>query len=164
KQQRHDESVNARYKGQSFELELKIDVKGQGARGAAKLAALFHQAHTARYGYALEGNTIELVSARLRSTGIVERLKDEQVSSRRKRTTTAKTKVRLAPHATAPVYFTAEEGRRPRRVAVYQREDLSSGAELRLPCIITEYSSTTLIPPGSARVTVDQRGNLIIDL
>ncbi|MBA3442508.1 MAG: hydantoinase/oxoprolinase family protein [Pyrinomonadaceae bacterium] len=166
KRQRHDASVNARYKGQSFELELKIDVKQQGTRAgaAAKLASLFHQTHKARYGYALDGNTIELVSARLRSIGIIEPLQENEVSHQPKRRTISKNNVRLAPHATAPVHFTPEAARRPSRVAVYRREDLPPGARLRVPSIITEYSSTTLVPPGSAHAFLDQLGNLIIEL
>jgi len=48
-------------------------------------------------------------------------------------------------------------------VAVYQREELSAGTQLRTPCIVTEYSSTTVIPPG-ATTEIDGYGNLIIQL
>jgi N-methylhydantoinase A len=47
-------------------------------------------------------------------------------------------------------------------VAVYQRDQLQAGMRLQSPCIVTEYSSTTLIPPG-ARATMDSYGNLIIE-
>ena len=49
------------------------------------------------------------------------------------------------------------------RAAVYDRDELSVGARLRTPCIVTEYSSTTLIPP-SANAEVDGYGNLIIQV
>jgi len=49
------------------------------------------------------------------------------------------------------------------RVAVYERDELTAGAQLRSPCIVTEYSSTTLIPPG-AIAEVDGHGNLIIQV
>jgi N-methylhydantoinase A/oxoprolinase/acetone carboxylase beta subunit len=48
-------------------------------------------------------------------------------------------------------------------VAVYRREDLSAGARLQTPCVVTEYSSTTLAPAG-VRAGVDARGNLVIEL
>jgi N-methylhydantoinase A len=90
------------------------------------------------------------VSARLRSAGLVEKSKDESVRRARGRA--------VAPHAKAPVLF--EGGRLS--VAVYRREELAAGARLASPCVVTEYSSTTLVPPG-ARASVDARGNLIIE-
>ena len=48
-------------------------------------------------------------------------------------------------------------------VAVYRRDELNGGARLKTPCIVTEYSATTLIPEN-ANVVVDQYGNLIIQL
>ena len=37
------------------------------------------------------------------------------------------------------------------RAAVYRRDELTAGMQLRSPCIVTEYSSTTLIPSGAYR-------------
>ncbi|HYO63979.1 MAG TPA: hypothetical protein VER08_10145, partial [Pyrinomonadaceae bacterium] len=167
--QRHERSVNARYKGQSFELEIKWphddrratrdgDGSARGAsdtagaaKGLARLAALFHEAHLARYGYARESGAVEVVSARLRSVGLVERLAADELPRAREK--------QVAPHARAEVCLT--DGRR-RTVAVYRRNELPPGARLRAPCVVTEYSSTTLVPEG-ARAFVDARGNLIIE-
>lgn len=146
--QRHARSVAARYKGQSFELE--INPRSQGT-----LAAAFHRAHRARYGYALEESAVEIVSARLRSRGVVEKLRRERFAQSMMGTG-ARTQ---APHASALVYFTTT----PERVSLYAREELKAGARLRTPCIVTEYSSTTLVPKA-ARARVDAHGNLIIEL
>ena len=43
------------------------------------------------------------------------------------------------------------------------REELTAGARLKSPCVVTEYSSTTLVPAGS-QASVDRLGNLIIEL
>src|SRR6185295_13438217 len=64
--QRHERSLALRYKGQSFELEIK--------RTSGNIATEFHRAHQERYGYAQESNVVEVVSARVRSSGIVEKL------------------------------------------------------------------------------------------
>jgi N-methylhydantoinase A len=48
-------------------------------------------------------------------------------------------------------------------LAVYQRDELPAGARLRTPCIVTEYSSTTLVPAG-ARCKVDAYSNLLIQV
>ncbi|HEX8336211.1 MAG TPA: hydantoinase/oxoprolinase family protein, partial [Pyrinomonadaceae bacterium] len=145
--QRHERTVAARYAGQSFELEIAWD-------GGRKLVERFHREHEARYGYAQTADSVEVVSARLRSVGLVGGLKEE--GPRRAAAGGAKV---FRPHRTARVHF--DEG--VRDVAVYRREDLPAGARLRRPCVVTEYSSTTLVPAG-ARAAVDDSGNLIIEL
>src|SRR5436305_3581256 len=141
--QRHARTIAARYRGQSFELEIPWD---EGRR----LVARFHREHEARYGYAQTAATIEVVSARLRSAGLVEKLKDERPRRAATRTRDSATRTRaVAPRRAARVYF--DEG--AREVAVYHREDLPALARLRAPCVITEYSSTTLIPTRSEEHT-----------
>jgi N-methylhydantoinase A len=148
--QRHVRSVSARYRGQSFELEIN-------PKSARTLAAAFHRAHLARYGYAQKENAVEIVTARLRSRGLVEKLKRERIA-RSANSSHVEPKA-VATTTTALVYFKTK----PERVALYAREELKAGARLQTPCIVTEYSSTTLIPEA-ARAHVDQEGNLIIEL
>jgi N-methylhydantoinase A len=144
--QRHVRTIAARYRGQSFELELAWS-------GGRRLVERFHAEHEARYGYAQTANSIEVVSARLLSAGLVEELKEEiRARARQSRST-------VPPRSTARVYF--DEG--AREVAVYRREELDAGARLRSPCVVTEYSSTTLVP-AFARASTDARRNLIIEL
>jgi N-methylhydantoinase A len=142
--QRHERSLALRYKGQSFELEIK---KTNG-----NIAAEFHRAHQERYGYAQQSNVVEIVSARVRSSGLVEKLSPRRVNASR-----SKQFSKPAKHVDA--YLNGKQS----GVAVYQRDDLPAGARLRTPCIVTEYSSTTLIPTG-ARGEVDDYGNLIIQV
>ncbi|HEX8147599.1 MAG TPA: hydantoinase/oxoprolinase family protein, partial [Pyrinomonadaceae bacterium] len=144
--QRHERTIAARYAGQSFELEVAWD-------GGRRLVERFHREHEARYGYAQSADSVEVVSARLRSAGLVEELKDE----RPRRAKSEGSNVR--PHRAARVHF--DEG--AREVAVYRREELAEGARLKSPCVVTEYSSTTLVPAG-ARAFVDGLGNLVIEL
>jgi N-methylhydantoinase A len=140
--QRHEPLLAMRYKGQSFELDVKYD--------NGDLANRFHQAHRARYGFAQETNAVEIVSARLRSSGIVERL--------------TQTKVKAKGKARAPKAFEIAwahfQGKKI-KTAFYKRGDLSANMKFRGPAIVTEYSATTLIPP-SAVARVDSYGNLII--
>lgn len=143
--QRHERRLAVRYVGQSFELEIKW------ARGL-DISAAFHSAHAARYGYAQEANAVEVVSARLRSTGLVEGLK----TARSKAVTRAQAVAR--PDGYREVYFA--DGRV--RAALYRRDLLERGVRLRAPCIVTEYSATTLVPKGALSF-VDEHGNLIIE-
>ena len=140
-EQTHERSLAVRYKGQSFELEIKETNGG--------ISAAFHRAHVERYGYAQESNAIEIVSVRLRSTGMVEKMKMRRVTE--KKSQRAKTEKYVIS------YFDGKK----LRVSVHQRDDLQPGVRLTGPCIVTEYSSTTLVPPG-ADAAVDDFGNVII--
>ena len=136
--QRHERSLAMRYRGQSFELEVR--------KTGGDLATEFHRVHRERYGYAQEQSDIEIVSARLRSFGVVERLPLTKIKS-------GTTK----PHDEVMAHL----GGRKISVALYRRDDLFRNANLQTPCIVTEYSATTLIPEDSA-ARVDQFGNLLI--
>src|SRR5882724_10022165 len=140
--QRHERSLAVRYKGQSFELQIK--------QTAGNIAAAFHRAHQSRYGYAQPKNVVEIVSARVRSIGVIEKLKIQRFKS-------SSSKAIAKPHNFVETYFE----RKRIRAAVYRRKELSAGSRLRTPCIVTEYSATTLIP-GDASVNIDSHANLII--
>jgi N-methylhydantoinase A len=140
--QRHDRALAMRYRGQSFELEIRP--------GKEDIIARFHRAHRERYGYAQDGSEIEIVSARLRSRGLVEDLPHTKVK-------TSKQKPVAAPSR----YHKARINGRELRVGVYRRDELPAGVKLQTPCIVTEYSATTLVP-ADAQAAVDQHGNLII--
>ncbi|HKS08940.1 MAG TPA: hydantoinase/oxoprolinase family protein [Pyrinomonadaceae bacterium] len=140
--QRHERSLAMRYRGQSFELEIR-DTAGD-------IAASFHHAHRERYGYAQENSEIEIVSARLRSFGLVPKLPVRKISMSRG---VAK------PHESTTAYFSG----RKLNVGIYRRELLRGGVKLKTPCIVTEYSATTVIP-SDAKARVDQFGNILIEL
>jgi N-methylhydantoinase A len=140
--QRHERSLAMRYRGQSFELEVK-DTTGD-------IAASFHRAHRERYGYAQEENEIEIVSARLRSYGLVPKLPVTKI---------ARARGVAKPHGGTVAYF----GGRKQNVAVYRRDELRGGVTLKTPCIVTEYSATTLIP-ADTRARIDEFGNIMIEL
>jgi N-methylhydantoinase A len=136
--QRHERSLAMRYRGQSFELEVTNTDKD--------LANAFHRVHRERYGYAQEQSEIEIVSARLRSFGVVEKLPQTKL---------ARGKLRASRRVNA--YF---DGRKV-EAALYNRDELPAGAKLQTPCIVAEYSATTLIP-SRATARVDEYGNLLI--
>jgi N-methylhydantoinase A len=143
--QRHERTLAVRYQGQSFELEVRWERGGD-------VAAAFHRAHLARYGYAQDKNKVEIVSLRVRSTGAVEKLREKRAGRAARQGSVA------APGQFARVQFASGAS----RAAVYARDELRPGARLRTPCVVTEYSATTLVPAG-ARAFVDEHGNLIIE-
>ena len=141
--QRHERSLGMRYKGQSFELEVKYS--------SESLANRFHEAHRERYGYAQESSEVEIVSARLRSLGLVEPLPDQKLTKGQRKT--------VEPDYTITTYLSGKR----LQVGVYRREELKPRAKLRTPSIVIEYSATTLIP-AEATAVLDEAGNLIISL
>ena len=141
--QKHERSLAVRYKGQSFELQIKTT--------SGNIVAAFHRAHRARYGYAQEKNAVEIVSARVRSSGLVEKIRERRFQKGPGRT--------ASPGDFSETHF----DRRKLSVPVYRRADLRAGSRLRTPCILMEYSATTLIT-ADCRATVDARGNVIIEL
>jgi N-methylhydantoinase A len=138
--QRHERSLAMRYRGQSFEVEVR--------QTTGDLATEFHRVHRERYGYAQEHSEIEIVSARLRSFGVVEKLPLTKIKS-------GKTK----PHGE----ITAHLGGRKTTVALYRREELFANTKLITPCIVAEYSATTLIDADS-KARIDGFGNLLIEI
>ena len=140
--QRHERSLAMRYRGQSFELEV--------GNTSGDLAARFHHAHRERYGYAQENSEIEIVSARLRSFGLVPKLPVRKI---------ALASGTARPHGSVTTYFAG----RKVNAGIYRRDDLRGGVKLKTPCIVTEYSATTLIP-GDAKARVDKFGNILIEL
>ena len=132
--------VAMRYAGQSFEIDVKW---------SKKFESVFHAAHSQRYGYADRSRPTEIVSLRVRASGITEK-------PRLRRAAYAKNR-EAKPSHTAAVYFSEK----PTRTPVYQRDDIPTGAKLRGPAIIAEYSSTTLVPAGRS-MEVDEWLNLII--
>jgi N-methylhydantoinase A len=139
--QRHERSLGMRYRGQSFELEIKYS--------SESLAERFHEAHRERYGYAQESSEVEIVSARLRSLGLVKPVRDQKLTKGQTKT--------AEPHYTTTTYLSGKR----LQVGVYRREELKPRAKLRTPCIVIEYSATTLIP-AAATAVLDEGGNLII--
>lgn len=141
--QQHQRSLALRYKGQSFELEIK--------RTTGNIAAHFHRAHRERYGYAQPESIVEVVSARVRSAGVVKKL------AMKKGRVSRKQFAKPAKHVGAYI-----DGKKI-NAAVYERELLQPGMKLSGPAIVTEYSSTTLIPAG-ANGEVNASENLIIQV
>jgi N-methylhydantoinase A len=143
---RLERAATLRYVGQSF--ALTVPLKRADGSAVEDLVAAFHEAHRARYGYALD-RAVELVTLRLRAVG-------------------------KAPAVTPPVEprddGPSEIGRVTVRIdghvhnaALVLRRRLRPGVIVRGPAILSEYSSTTLLPPG-ARADVLPSGAIAITL
>jgi N-methylhydantoinase A len=136
-------SADMRYVGQSFELNVPMQKDLEGA---------FHRSHEHEYGYCDRNRPVEIVTVRLRVTvsghapQIAPRAEQAGMSARN-----------------------AVSGRQRMRwngkwhdATLYERGLLAPGSKLNGPAIVTEYSATTVVPPGF-RCKVDGFENLILE-
>ena len=149
----HTRSVDIRYRGQGYELNIPL---------TKNLLADFEQEHKRRYGYTHPSREVELVTLRLRS--IVKstaaragdaRLGDARVGADAFVRPRAKRGVLSPPKA--PVRFDSKK----QPTKIYSREEIHPNKKYPGPAIITEYSATTVIPPGK-RFHLDKAANLVI--
>jgi N-methylhydantoinase A len=142
----YERSLDLRYRGQGYELNVTA---------TGSVTARFHEEHQRRYGYHHAGREIELVTLRLRG-----RLRTPQPQSKIARKQTAKkSSSRVAAVERAAVFFHDKIVATP----VFERGDLVAGRSMMGPAVITEYSATTVIPPGK-KFWVDAAENLVIKI
>jgi N-methylhydantoinase A len=140
---RSQHSLDMRYLGQAYELNIPISPVGKDVIEA------FHRAHEMRYGYHHKTNKVEIVNVRCRATGITEKPPTQKSAPRLRYEP-------LLPEQTMDLTFDD----RTRKTVVYRRENLRSGDVFSGPAIVAEYSATTFIPPDW-RARVDIYGQLL---
>jgi N-methylhydantoinase A len=159
----HEKSVDVRYCGQGYELGIPL---------SKNLLKEFEREHQRRYGYIHPNREVELVTLRLRAV----------VKSPQLKITAAY--AGGTPHVGKIVHVGTGTLARPGRATlgspstlkaqvlfdgkklntrIYAREGLQPGKKYSGPAIITEYSATTVIPPGK-RFHLDRASNLIITI
>ncbi|TFH59543.1 MAG: hydantoinase/oxoprolinase family protein, partial [Gemmatimonadales bacterium] len=129
--------VEARYRGQSFELRVPRE----------NWAKAFHDAHRDRYGYAREGTPVEAVTLRAVAESPPLPLSPATLPE-----ADAEPPVEMSS-----AFFDGNEI----RVQRVWRKDLLKGHTLEGPAIVLEYSSTTWLPPGW-HLEVDAWGSLLL--
>ncbi|MGE5206366.1 MAG: hydantoinase/oxoprolinase family protein [Chlamydiota bacterium] len=137
---RFERSLDVRYRGQGYELNVPFDGDVLGA---------FHGEHQRRYGYSRREREVEIVTLRLRA-----RLAGPPmpvVGAGRMRLAQAKPERR-------PVIFDDREVGTP----LYERSALMARRSYPGPAIVLEYSATAVVPPGF-RFRVDSSGSLILE-
>ena len=141
-------AITMRYLGQNYEHEVEIAGGEVGEEGLEAALRSFDRLHTERYGYAIEGETIELLSFRVTAVG------------------------QRAPLDLGQGVGTGSDERSHRSVLfrgvgfcdaeIVQRSSLVGGSTLSGPAIVEEAGATTLLEPGMTG-DVAAEGSLIID-
>jgi len=152
-------SVDCRYRGQGYELNIDIPL-------SRNLLKDFEQEHSRRYGYIHPNREVELVTLRLRATlksKAAHVVKIDHVGTARVEAGTlarpGRAKLGSLSPAHNPVFF---DGKKV-PTKIYSRDELQPGKKYTGPAIITEYSATTVVPPGKC-FFIDKANNLLISI
>ena len=146
-----DRSLDMRYEGQSYELNIPYFTEtGTSSRETQALIQKFHAAHEQRFGYARTDAPVEIVNLRLTATGETDKPSIQPLPIADADPSEALTVQEL-------VIFEGEA----LPTDFYRRETLRPGNQIEGPAILTEFSATTVIPPNFAAV-VDAYQNLIL--
>ncbi len=139
-----DRFLDMRYEGQSYEIMVPFD---------DDYLLNFHRCHEKIYGYKNKDNTVEIVNIRLRAKGIQAKLQHQKTRS------TSSSPRREAFVGEREVIFDLK----PEKAHIIDRQNLTSGNRIHGPAIVTEYSSTIVIPPF-ADAYVDEFENMILEI
>lgn len=138
--------LDMRYQGQSFELLVEL------ADGSDPMED-FEALHQKTYGHRNHGAAVEVVNLRLRARGPAGDLNLDYTTAL----------IDTIPEAAMLGTRTAIFDGRETDAAVFDREALLPGNQVQGPAILTEMSTTTVIPPW-AQAEVDGFANLLISV
>jgi N-methylhydantoinase A len=136
-------SADLRYAGQGYELNVP---------DGERLVEDFHAMHERRYGYSNRASEIQVVTVRVRF--VVQNPPLDLPINEEKNGDGEQAVLKMRP-----IYFDGAWI----RSKVYHRDLLSAGDRFAGPALVTEYSATTVLPPG-CEARVDMYGNLIIEV
>lgn len=140
---RYQRSVDVRYRGQGYELNIPH---------SRRLIEDFRREHQRRYGYSYPQRELELVTVRLRAV-----IPSPTHAGTRMPRPASREQLRGVPER-APVFF----GNKRLPTVIYARDRLAIGKKYSGPAVVTEYSATTVVPPGR-RFGLDRARNLLIE-
>ncbi len=136
--------LDMRYVGQSYEIVVPF---------SENFVEDFHRFHEKNYGYSDESKRVEIVNIRLRAIGSPEKPLFEKIER------ASSESIDNAIIGEKNVIFSGDY----KITKIVDRDKLLAGNVFEGPAIVVEYSSTIVIPPN-CKATVDDFGNLIVDV
>ncbi len=137
-----DLRADVRYRGQSYEIEVRL---------GPKFAEEFHAAHKRMFGYSAAQAPIEVVNIRLRASAAAgPSIKPARIP-----------KAQGHPVAIAKASVIVSATRRS--VPIYARDTIGPKATIKGPAIVTELSATAYLSPEFT-LRCDDFGNLHLEL
>jgi N-methylhydantoinase A len=142
------------YQGQSFELEVGVPGGAVDRPALAALEEAYGREHEKTYGHrAGAEEPVELMSLKIVGRGISDPPRAALAAQ-----AALPPRVAIAQPLRAAYFGTAQGWRETR---ILNRADLATSCPG--PCIVEEYDSTSLVPPG-ARAGLDRFGNIAITI
>jgi len=130
-------TLDMRYEGQAYELNIPFDERATEA---------FHEGHERAYGHAIRWRAVEIVNLRLAGIGAIEKPEFEEEVT--------------IPHEAAPIGEKASPAGDAKQL--FERDSLRPGAAFSGEALVFQMDSTTYVPAGwSARV--DGYRNLLLE-
>ncbi|QDZ12774.1 hydantoinase/oxoprolinase family protein [Devosia ginsengisoli] len=145
-------TLDMRYVGQNYELPVVVERLGNSSDLPAVdiLKEAFFDAHLRNYGHVDRDAPVEIVNIRMRALARLAQARP--VSS-----------VPVGPATASEYHDVWFEEDNPVSTPIYPRNTLEAGFAMRGPAIITQFDSTTVVPPW-ASVAVDSALNLIMEI
>ncbi|HEX3721506.1 MAG TPA: hydantoinase/oxoprolinase family protein [Nitrolancea sp.] len=140
--------LDLRYVGQSYELVVPYSGDLPGA------IADFHLAHERRFGYSDAAERVQVVNVRLKARGLADRPEIERVA--------LDSKMQAEPVGRRTVVFSSAAGAAEFDTALFDRTRLRPGNRISGPAIITQYDTTSVLPPNWNAI-VDAASNLVVE-
>ncbi|AYN98110.1 MULTISPECIES: hydantoinase/oxoprolinase family protein [Pseudomonas] len=141
-------SIEARYLGQNHGLELQVAMETITDESASQLWASFHEIHKARFGFAIPGETIELVTVKVVAVASAE-----------------KPNIPKLPAATTPAAWISSRKVRYEQgwidTPIYDRTNLLCGHTIYGPAVIEESASVTILRPDQ-QIVVNEYGYMLV--
>lgn len=138
---RYEYSADIRYRGQGYEINVPY---------RSDMLENFHAEHKKRYGYSSPEREIEIVT--LRTRGRIP--PPEKLKAMKAENPSAGLR-----QAFTQVWFDGKS----RKTQIFPRTLLKAGKRYPGPAIVTEYSATTVIPPGLS-FQAEKAGNLLVEV
>ncbi len=136
-------TVDARYRGQSFELNIPF---------TENLEEIFHDAHAKQYGHSFSEREVEIVNLRIRAVGSIA-----------KPTIEPEPLVKNDGSSVRMGNISGLTGKNDTSLfSIYLRDQLQPGTNFNNPALVFQMDSTTYIPPHWT-TRVDGYRNLILE-
>ena len=134
---RIDRSLELRYVGQSFEINVSLPESPDGAINQVGIVEQFHKLHEELYGYSDVAEPVELVNVRISAFAINPKPSLVRRKSHKKKEIGIQTAEILSPvEKTRETY------------PIIHRADMNPGDGFQGPCLILSQNSTALVPKG----------------
>ena len=146
--------AECRYLGQGYELRVDAPSGMVDHAWAERIRADFHDIHEREYSRRFEESDIEIPNIRVRGIGQMPPLRTPEIGH-------GDDSPDAALRHEAPAWFRVGGALQQVPTRYYERAALKAGNRLEGPAIVTQYDSTTVIPPGLT-AHVDRFGNIVI--